>query len=73
LVGNAEGKGHLGTPRRRWEDNIRVVLKEIGWEGVDWMHLAQDRDWWRTVVKTVLKFRVTKKAKNFLTPLYGVR
>jgi len=39
-----EGKRPLGRPRRRWEDNIRKDLKEIGWEVVDWMHLAQDRD-----------------------------
>jgi len=40
LVGKPEGKRPLGRPRRRWEDNIRMDLKELGWEGVDWMHLA---------------------------------
>jgi len=40
LVGKFEGKGPLGSPRRRWEDNIRLDLTEIGWEGVDWIHLA---------------------------------
>jgi hypothetical protein len=44
LVGKPEGKRPLGRPRRRWED-IRMDLRKIGWEGVDWMHLAQDRDW----------------------------
>jgi hypothetical protein len=40
-----------GRPRRRWEDNIRIGLREIEWEGVDWMHLAQDRDQWQDLVK----------------------
>jgi hypothetical protein len=44
LVGKPEGKRPLGIPRRRWEDNIRMDRREIGWEDVDWMHLAQDRD-----------------------------
>jgi hypothetical protein len=39
-----EGKRQLGRPRHRWEDNIRMDLREIGWEGVDWMHLAHDKD-----------------------------
>jgi hypothetical protein len=46
LVGKPEGKRPLGSPRRRREDNIRMDLREIGWEGVDWIHLAQDRDQW---------------------------
>jgi hypothetical protein len=53
-----EGKRPLGRPRRRWEENIRMNLGEIGWEGVDWMHLAQDRDQWRAVVNTVMNLRV---------------
>jgi hypothetical protein len=44
LVGNPEGKRPLGRPARRRKDNIRVDVREIGWEGVNWMHLAQDRD-----------------------------
>jgi hypothetical protein len=47
LVGNPEGKRPLGRPRRRWEDNIRVYLREIGWGGMDWIDLAQGRDQWR--------------------------
>jgi hypothetical protein len=43
LVGKPEGKRSLGRPRHRWEDNIRVDIKEIWWDGVDWIHLAQDR------------------------------
>jgi hypothetical protein len=49
LVGKREGKRPFGRPRRRWED-IRMDLREIGWEGVEWIHLAQDRDQWRAVV-----------------------
>jgi hypothetical protein len=44
LVGKPEGKRLLGTHRRKWEDNIRTVPREIGWEGVDWLHLALGRD-----------------------------
>jgi hypothetical protein len=58
LVGKPEGKRSLGRPRCRWEDNRRVYLKEIGWEGVDWIHLAQDGDRWRAVVNTVINFRI---------------
>jgi hypothetical protein len=58
LVGKPEGEGPPGRPRRRWEGNIRMDLNEIGWEGVDWMHLAQDRDQWLALVNTVKKLRV---------------
>jgi hypothetical protein len=44
LAGKPEGKRPLGSPRRRWEDNIRMNLREIGWGGMDWIYLAQDRD-----------------------------
>jgi hypothetical protein len=46
LMGKPEGKGPLGEPRRRWENNIRMDLREVGWDGVDWIDLAQDRDQW---------------------------
>jgi hypothetical protein len=46
LVGKPEGKRPLGRPRRRWEDGIRMDLREIGLGSVDWIRLAQDRDWW---------------------------
>jgi hypothetical protein len=59
LVGKPEGKRLRGRFRHRWEDNIRMDLREVGREGVDWMHMAQDRDQWRAVVKTVMKLRVT--------------
>jgi hypothetical protein len=58
LVGKPEGKRSLGRPRRRWEDNIRVDLKDIGWEGVDWIHLALGRDRWRAVVIMLMNFRI---------------
>jgi hypothetical protein len=58
LVGKPEGKRPFGRSRHRCEDNIRKDLKEIGWEGVEWMHLARDRDQWRALVNTVMKLRV---------------
>jgi hypothetical protein len=54
LVGKLEGKRPLGRPRRRWENNIKMDLREIGWGGMDWVDLAQDRDQWRAVVNTVM-------------------
>jgi hypothetical protein len=58
LVGKPEGKRPLGRPRRRWEDNIRIDLQEVGGVCVDWMELAQDRDRWRALVGMVRNFRV---------------
>jgi hypothetical protein len=46
LIGKAEGKRPLGRPRHKWEDGIKMDLREIGWRGVEWIHLARDRDWW---------------------------
>jgi len=57
LVGKPEGKRTLGRPRRRWEDNIKMDLREVGGGG-DWMKLAQDWDRWRALVNTVMKFQV---------------
>ena len=57
LVGKLEGKRSLGKPKRRWEDNIKMDLQEVGGGGY-WMELAQDRDRWRALVNTVMKFRV---------------
>jgi hypothetical protein len=54
LVGKPEGKRSLGRPRRRWVDNIKMDLREIGWNGMDWIGLAQDRDQWRALVNTVM-------------------
>jgi hypothetical protein len=58
LMGKPEGKRPLGRPRRRWVDNIKMDLKEIGWVGIDWIELAQDRDQCRAVVNTVMNLRV---------------
>jgi hypothetical protein len=58
LVGKPEGKRPLKRPRRRWEDNIRLDLREIGWGGMEWIDLAQNRDQWRAVVNTVMSLRV---------------
>jgi hypothetical protein len=58
LVGKPEGKRPLASPRHRWEENIRMDLREVGWEGVGWMHLARDRDQWRAPVNTVMNLRV---------------
>jgi hypothetical protein len=51
-------KRPLGRPKRRWVDNIKMDLREIGWDGVIWIDMAQDRDQWRAVVNRVLNFRV---------------
>jgi hypothetical protein len=59
LVGRPEGKRQLRRPTRRWEDNIRMDLREIGWEVVDWMHLAQDMNHCWVFENTVMNFRVT--------------
>jgi hypothetical protein len=58
LVGEPEGRRPLGRPRRRWVDNIIIDLREIRWDGVDWVDLAQDRNQWRALVNTVMKLRV---------------
>jgi hypothetical protein len=58
LVGKPEAMRLLGRPRRRWEDNIKFDLGEIGFGDVDWIHLAQDRDRWRALVSTVMNLRV---------------
>jgi hypothetical protein len=58
LVGKSEGKKPLGIPRRRWVDNIRMDLGEVGWGDVHWICLAKDRNRWRALVKSVLNLRV---------------
>jgi hypothetical protein len=58
LVGSPEGKRPLGRPRRRWEDNIKMDLREIGIDWANWIRLAQDRLQWRAFVSTEMNFRV---------------
>jgi hypothetical protein len=57
-VGKPEGKRPLGRPRRRWVDNIIMDLGEIGWDGRDWIEMAQDRDQWRALLNRVMNLRV---------------
>jgi hypothetical protein len=58
LVGKPEGKRPLGRPRHRWEENIRMDLREIAWGGMEWIDLADDRDQWRALVNMVMNLRV---------------
>jgi hypothetical protein len=58
LIGKPEGRRPLGRPRRRWEDNIKMDLREMGFGYVDWIHWAQDRDRWQALVNTVMKLWV---------------
>jgi len=58
LVGKTEGKRTLGKPMRRWEDNIKMDIQEVGCGGMDWIELAQDRDRWRELVNAVMNLRV---------------
>ena len=58
VLGKPEGKRPLVRSRRKWEDNIKMDLQEVGWGRGDWMELAEDRDGWRAVVGTVRNFRV---------------
>jgi hypothetical protein len=62
LVGKPEGKKPLGRPRHRWVDNIRMDLGEVGWDDVDWIDLAQDRNRWRALVNSVFNLRVSLDA-----------
>jgi hypothetical protein len=58
LVGKPIGKRLLERPRRRWENGIKMDLREIGWGGVEWIHLAQDRDLWQALVNAAMNLRV---------------
>jgi hypothetical protein len=58
LVGKPEDKRPLGKPRHSWVDNIKMDLREIGWDGMDWINLAQDRDQWRALANMVLNLQV---------------
>jgi hypothetical protein len=56
-VGKPEEKMSLGRPRRRWEDNVKMGLREIGWGGMDWIDLAQDRNQWRALLNKVMNLQ----------------
>jgi hypothetical protein len=58
LVGKPEGRRPLGRPRRIWVDNIKMDFQEVGWVGMDWIELAQDRERWRALVNAVMNLRV---------------
>jgi hypothetical protein len=57
VIHKPEGRRPLGRPRRRWEDNIKMNLRRIGWDSMDWLELAQDRDQWRALVNTAKNLR----------------
>jgi hypothetical protein len=65
LVGKPDGKRPLEIPRRRWVDNIRMDLGEVGWGNVDWIGLAQDRNRWRVLVNSVMNFGFHKMLGNY--------
>jgi hypothetical protein len=73
LIGKPEGKRLLRRPRRRWDDNIRMGRREIGWEGVDWMHPVQDGDQGRAVVNIVMNVGKGKLPVIFLTKHHAVK
>jgi hypothetical protein len=67
LVRNPEGKRPLGRPRRRWVDNIKMDLRETGWDGRNWIDLAEDSDQRRALVNAVMNLRVPYNAEKFLS------
>jgi hypothetical protein len=67
LVGKSEGKRQLGRPRHMQVGNIKMDLREIGWDGLDWIDVAQDRDQWGALVNTVMKLQVPYIAWKFLS------
>jgi hypothetical protein len=67
LAGKSEGKRLLGRPRRKWVDNIKIDLREIGWDDVDGIAMAQDRDQWRALVNTVMNIQVLYNTGKFMS------
>jgi hypothetical protein len=67
LVGKPEGKRQLARSRYRWEDNIKMDLKEIGWGGMDWIDLTQDKSQWRALVNMVMNLWVPQNVGKFLS------
>jgi hypothetical protein len=66
-VGKPARKRPLRRPTHRWEDNIKIDLKELGWDGMDWGDLAKDRNQWRAFVSMVMNLRIPKKFAKFLS------
>ena len=66
LIGKPEGKRQLGRSRRKWDDNIKKDLQDVGCEGMDWIDVAQDRDRWWALVNAVMNFHVPSSAENVL-------
>jgi hypothetical protein len=67
LVGKHARKRPVGRPRRRWEGNIKMDVQEVGYEGMDWIDLAQDRERWRALVNVLMNVRVLYNVGNFMT------
>jgi hypothetical protein len=67
LVKKPEGRRTLGRPRHKWENNIKMYLREVGWGSMHWINLVEDRDSWWVVVKSVMIFWVPQNAGNFLS------
>jgi hypothetical protein len=67
LVGKPEGNRPLGRPRCRWVNNIKMDLRVTGWDGMDWIDLAQDGERWRALVNTVMNHRIKENAWKFLS------
>jgi hypothetical protein len=66
-MGEPVGKGPLGRPRHRWVDNIKMHFGGIGWGGMDWIDLTEDRNQWRALVSTVMNPRIPRNAGKFLS------
>jgi hypothetical protein len=67
LMWNSEGKKSLGRSRRKWEDNVKIDLQEVGCGAIDWIKLAEDRERWRALLNAVMNLRVPYNTGNFLT------
>jgi hypothetical protein len=67
MVEIPNGKRSIGRPMRRWENNIKINLQQVEWEGVDWIDLDQDKDRWRALVNVVINLPFPENAGNFLT------
>jgi len=64
LVGRPEGKRRLGKPGRKWKDNIKMYLLEMGWGGMDWIDFAEDRENWWTLVNALMNFNIARDRSN---------